>query len=176
MEELANKARSGDSAAEKQLFEKLLVRFQYLAKRKIGEEHSEDLAQEACMTVFEKYKDETFTVGFLPWAHGVLKMKIGNFLQKKQRMTGREQELNEEFSAAAPEEVDPILRRSLIDCMRELAKTGAQYARILNLSFQGFSTEDICVRLGIKANNYYVILNRGRSKLRLCLHGKGVNA
>ncbi len=174
MEELAQKARGGDLSAEKLLFEKLLVRFQYLAKRKIGAECSEDLAQEACMTVFEKYKNETFTVGFLPWAHGVLKMKIGNFLQKKQRMTGRELDLNEEFNAISPD-VDPILRRSLIDCIRELAKTGVQYARILNLSFQGFTTEDICNRLRIKANNYYVILNRGRSKLRLCLQGKGVS-
>jgi RNA polymerase sigma-70 factor, ECF subfamily len=176
MEELVKKARAGDSTAEKQLFEKLLVRFQYLAKLKIGENNSEDLAQEACITVFEKYKDESFTVGFLPWAHGVLKMKTGNYLQKKKRLADRQQEIGEDADFVDRDAVDPDLKRFLMECLSKLKKAGGNYARILNLSHQGFSTNDICDRLGIRANSYYVALSRGRVMLRDCLESKGVVA
>lgn len=176
MDALAEKARAGDASAERQLFEKLHERFRYLAKRKVGEESCEDLAQEACATVFEKYRNETFTVGFLPWAHGVLRMKIGNYLQRKRRMAGREDELGEETDFRAGAAVDPDLKRFLLECLRELVRSARQYARILNLSYHGYGTEEICGRLGIKANHYYVALSRGRTRLQRCLQGKGVSA
>jgi RNA polymerase sigma factor (sigma-70 family) len=176
MEELAQKARGGDAVAEKQLFEKLSERFRYLAKLKIGEEHCEDLAQEACMTVFEKYKEETFKVGFLPWAHGVLKMKIGNYLQKKGRKADREQDMGEDADIGTSRPANPDVKRFLLECLRELIKAGGHYARILNLSYQGYGTDDVCERLGIVPNNYYVALSRGRTMLRRCLESKGVTA
>lgn len=179
MEGLVEKARSGDKAAERQLFAKLLVRFRYLAKLKIGEDNSEDLAQEACLTVFEKYKEESFTVGFLPWAHGVLKMKIGNYLQKKTRLADRQQEIGEEtdfIDRASSASFDPDLKRFLLECLRKIIEAGGNYARILNLAHQGFGTAEICDRLGIRANNYYVALSRGRTMLKDCLESKGVRA
>lgn len=175
MEELARKAVSGDPAAERELFEQLLERFRYLAKRRIGEEDCEDLAQEACATVFEKYRQEQFTVGFLAWAHGVLRMKIGNYLQKKRRKGEREAELVEEVDTPS-HRVDPTLKRHLLDCLHELIRAGGQYARILNLAHQGFATAEVCARVGITANNYYVTLSRGRSMLKDCLQRKGVSA
>ncbi len=176
MEELAQKALAGNALAEKQLFEKLFDRFQYIAKLRIGEEQCEDLAQEACTTVFEKYKNESFTVGFLPWSHGVLKMKIGNYLQKKRRMVGREQELGDDVEFRSSGKVDPDLKRFLLECLRGMIKAGGNYARILNLSYQGYNTTDICDRIGVAPNSYYVALSRGRVLLRRCLEGKGVTA
>ncbi|NIO21904.1 MAG: hypothetical protein GTN76_14535, partial [Candidatus Aenigmarchaeota archaeon] len=81
MDELLSKAREGDEKAERELFQYLFVRFKALAKRRIGEGEAEDIAQEACLTVLEKYKTQTFTKGFETWAYGVLKMKIGNYMQ-----------------------------------------------------------------------------------------------
>ena len=173
MEDLAKKAISGDSAAEKQLFEKLLVRFQYLAKLKIGEEHSQDLAQDACMTVFEKYKTEQFTVSFEAWANGVLRMKAGNYLQKKRRMAGREEDL-EGFSDVGVAPADADLKRFLMECLRRLVDTGGQYAQVLKMAYEGHASGEICGALGITSSNYYVILSRGRSLLKGCLHEKGV--
>ena len=174
MEELANKAIAGDAQAEKQLFEKLLVRFQYLAKLKAGEDNCYDLAQEACITVFEKYKQQNFTVSFTAWANGVLKMKIGNYLQRKDRQKPRETVINEETSPDLRVSADPNLKRFVLDCLKELAKLGGNYARILNLSYHGFETAEICAKIGIKPNHYYVTLSRGRSQLRTCLETKGV--
>jgi RNA polymerase sigma factor (sigma-70 family) len=174
METLATKAIAGDAQAEKQLFEKLLVRFQYLAKLKVGEDNCYDLAQEACITVFEKYKQQTFTVSFTAWANGVLKMKIGNYLQRKDRQKTREAVINEEISPDPRVSTDPNLKRFVLDCLKALVKLGGNYARILNLSYHGFETAEICTKIGIKPNHYYVTLSRGRSQLKTCLEAKGV--
>ena len=173
MEELANKAIAGDAAAEQQLFAKLLERFRYIAKLRIGEEHCDDLAQEAATTVFEKYKTENFSVSFQAWAHGVLRMKIGNQLQKKKRSIDREADMGEDFDPAqkAP---DSDLKRFLLDCLQQLIGVKREYARILNLAHHGFTTAEICERAGITANNYYVTLSRGRVMLKDCLETKGV--
>ncbi len=177
MDELVSKAIAGDVQSEKQLFDELLERFRYLAKRRVGEEHCDDLVQEACVTVFEKYKTEEFSISFIAWAHGVLRMKIGNHLQRKTRMQGRDFELNEETDmAAATREVDVDLKRFLLECLRRIIKTGGNYARILNLAHQGLTTEEICSRVGVKPNNYYVTLNRGRGMLKECMQGKGAMA
>jgi RNA polymerase sigma factor (sigma-70 family) len=176
MEDLVEKARAGDTAAESRLFAELSERFRTIAKLRIGEAHSEDLAQEACATVFEKYKTESFTIGFLPWAHGVLKMKIGNYLQKRNRWSERVQGIGDEVDVGVSTDVDPDLKRFLMDCLKEITGAGGNYARILNLSYQGFATGDICERLRISANNFYVALSRGRSILRRCLEAKGVTA
>ncbi len=69
--------------------------------------------------------------------------------------------------------VDPDLKRFLMECLHQMIKTGGNYARILNLSHQGFGTTDICDRLGIRTNSYYVALSRGRIMLRDCLESKG---
>ncbi len=174
MEQFLNKAMTGDKLAEKQLFERLFVRFKYLAKRNIGTEDCEDLAQEACMTVLEKYKDEKFTVSFTAWAYGVLKMKIGNYLQSKQRMSGKQSPLNEEINLSPDSTIEPGLIQLLIECIKKISRAYLRYARTLNLNYQGYSTEEICKRLDITTSNYYVTLNRGRAMLKKCLEEGGI--
>ena len=172
IELLVKKAKTGDKQAEKQIFDYLFVRFKYLAKRNIGTDDCEDLAQEACMTVLEKYKDEKFTVSFTAWAYGVLRMKIGNYLQAKQRMSGKRTSLNEEVLLSQDSTTEPGLIQLLIKCIKKISKAYLRYARTLNLNYQGYSTEEICKKLDITTSNYYVTLNRGRAMLKKCL-GKG---
>lgn len=175
MDELAQRALAGDKDAESELFETLLVRFKYLAKRRVAEEDHEDLAQEACQTVFEKYHTERFKISFTAWAHGVLKMKVGNYYQARKRHAGRSSEFNEAVNYGDGLDRNPDLKRWLMDCLRQLTKSTRQYARIVNLAYQGFSTEDICSKLDITSNHYYVNLSRGRSLLRTCLQEKGAS-
>ena len=174
MEHLLEKAKSGDKNAEKEIFSHLFVRFKYLAKRRIGEENCEDLAQEACMTIAEKYKTEEYTVGFAAWAYGVLKMKIGNFLQAKKRLSGKQKSFDNGYVLNRASDPDPDLKRALIKCIKKVAREYRRYARALNLTFLGYDTEDICRRLQIKPGHYYVVLNRGRAMLKECLRTEGV--
>jgi DNA-directed RNA polymerase specialized sigma24 family protein len=44
-----------------------------------------------------------------------------------------------------------------------------RYARALNLIHKGFKVPEICRKLNVNANHFYVILKRGRSMLKVCL-------
>lgn len=170
MDKLLARAREGDGKAEKELFEYLFVRFKALAKRRIGEGEAEDIAQEACLTVLQKYKTETFTKGFEAWAYRILRNKIGNYIQKinKEKDFVRERELEKPKPNPRPEWYVELKRR-LIDCLKQIMKRNRLYARVLNPIHQGYKTDEICQRLQIKPNHLYVILNRARRMLRTCL-------
>jgi len=171
MEHLLTKAREGDEKAEKELFQYLFVRFKTIAKRRVGEGEAKDIAQEACLTVLQKYKTETFSTGFEAWAYGVLKMKIGNYFQglmAKQKSLAPESEADQTLTNSSPEP-GYGLKRQLIGCLKQIIKRNPLYARVLNFIHQGYQTSEICQRLQIKPNNFYVILNRGRVMLKTCL-------
>jgi RNA polymerase sigma factor (sigma-70 family) len=174
MEELVQKAIDGDKKAEKEIFDYLFVRFKYLAKRTVGESDCEDLAQEACMTILEKYKNEEFTVSFTAWAYGVLKMKIGNYLQSGRRRFDKEAYPVNDIEVTASTQ-DPTLKKILIDCLRKISRSYIRYARALNLAYQGYDTEEACSKLDMNPNHYYVTLNRGRSLLKSCIEEGGIS-
>ena len=171
MKELLARARAGDKAAEQQIFQYLLVRFELFAKRRIRDgETSRDVAQEACVTVLAKYKTEVFTTGFGPWAYGVLRMKIGNHIQKaKTERQNISSESDVDSIAGQSADISCELKTKLLECLKKISDRNSRYARVLNLTYQGFKTDEMCQRLGITPGNFYVILNRGRSMLRLCL-------
>lgn len=175
---LVIKARKGDAEAEKQLFQYLRVRFEYLAKKRLlKKEDAEDIAQEACLTVLEKYKTADFHGHFNAWALKVLRNKIGNYLQGK---CVRDNKVAGSIDAGAlsdrvhaPNDSSSV--SEITDCLRKLIAAFPRYARALNLVHQGFTTDDICRRLDIKPNNLYVILNRGRRILKECLGKESSN-
>jgi RNA polymerase sigma factor (sigma-70 family) len=171
LSDILTRAKGGDKNAENELFQYLFVRFKTIAKRRIGEGEAEDIAQEACFTTLQKYKTETFSKGFEPWAYGVLKMKIGNYIQGlmvKQKSWASESEADQTLINSSPEP-DYHLKRKLLDCLKQIIKHHPLYARVLNFIHQGYQTSEICQRLEIKPNNFYVILNRGRGMLKTCL-------
>lgn len=172
MNNLVTMARQGDLEAEQQLFQYLRVRFEYLAKKRLlKKEDAEDIAQEACLTVIEKYKTADFHGHFNAWALKVLRNKIGNYLQGKCMRDSRA--IGEIDTGTLGSRMDGpgdvILISDLTDCLRKLIAAFPRYARALNLVHQGYTTEDVCRRLDIRPNNLYVILNRGRQILKECL-------
>jgi len=171
-----DKALAGDEQAEKELFQYLIVRFKSIARRRIGVEEYEDLAQEACKTVLEKYKKVTYTESFQQWAYGVLKNKIGSYLQgklQKQKKSITETEGRPLFRSS-PRESLVDLERQLIHCIKKIIKKNVVYARVLNLVYHGYTKEEICRRLRVEQSYLYVILNRGRNMLRKCLKTGGI--
>jgi RNA polymerase sigma factor (sigma-70 family) len=174
---LVELARNGDGEAEEKILKNLFVRFVAIAKRRLGsKDDAEDIAQEACATVLAKYKVDLSIVNFDAWAYGVLRMKIGNHLQKKttrQECPLLETESHDSAEALAQRH-DPELGLRLNDCVRRLIVSFPRYARVLNLIHQGYKSDEICRKLKISPNNVYVILSRGRSMLRNCLETGGV--
>ena len=64
---------------------------------------------------------------------------------------------------------DPALKERIRECFKRVHRYRQQHARILNLHFQGYSTDEICEKLRMSRNNFYVSLSRARSMLADCL-------
>ena len=174
MDKLLVRARQGDKSAEHQLTEFLLVRFNLLAKRRVGGEDARDIAQDACYTVLEKFKTEPVPENFERWAYSVLRKKIGNYYQRRnvrERIITDVSPIENLTAFSGAEDSD--IKRRLIECLRRLARFFPRYARVLNFAYQGYDTGEICRRLEIKSGNLYVILNRGRKMLTDCLENGG---
>ena len=171
LSDLVGRAKGGDPGAEEQLFAGRLRRFEAFTARRVPGEAARDVAQEACITVLKKYRAESFTVGFDAWAYGVLKNTIRNH---RRGARVREAVITEgtdpgREEATGPPPPDAELRLTLLDCLRKIFRVNPRYARVINLAHQGLRTGEICGRLRVKPNHYYVLLNRSRSMLKLCL-------
>ena len=172
MKQLLELAREGDKEAEEELFQLLLARFVFYSGNWISDpETAADIAQEACVTVLRKYKTETFQTGFDAWAYGVLRMNIRHHFHKagmsKKRRNDEETHIREALHASSPP--DPEVERALAGCLKKILAVNPRYARALNLIHQGYKADDICERMGITRNHFYVTLNRARAMLKRCL-------
>lgn len=147
----------------------LLVRFGYLAKKRLWVNVAEDIAQEACLTVYEKYTAIPENVLFEAWAYQVLRNKIGNFIQKLESENKLLSEINKTGSNHSETETEIALKIDLERCLRKMAVENKRYHEILILARDGFKTDEICEKLNIKTGNMYVILERSRAKLKKCL-------
>jgi RNA polymerase sigma factor (sigma-70 family) len=173
METLLWRARQGDKNAENEIFQTLLVRFRLFAGQKIGDREAvEDIAQKACLTVLQKYKTQEFSVGFEVWAYGVLRMIIKGYYH--QIITERDRcapEISiESVKSPESENIDPHIELQLLKCLEKVIRVNPRYARILNLAYQGYKSDEICRKMEITHNNFYVTLNRARSLLWTCLN------
>jgi len=174
LDELFHKAVGGDKAAENDLFRIIHERLLRLAKYKLrGDAYYEDVASEACRTVLQKLRDGAIKSAFSTYASTVLRNTIGNHLQKVKRRN----ELMEELHGVEDEQTsptsDPIRRKTIIDCLRKIAGPHPEYARVLRMVVDGYTSEEICLELAIKRNTYYVWLFRARELLKRCLEKGG---
>ena len=173
--DLYEKARNGDDAAENRLFEQLTVRFRYLATLKLGNEaDAEEIAQEALMVISKEYKEITIEISFAAWAYKVLENRILNFLRSKTVRQCSFEEKKRNGDSLNGHHPEPNLKRRLLECLRQLSNSNSRYARILNLHYQGFTTNEICEKMEITSGNFYVILSRARSLLQECLDKGGI--
>jgi RNA polymerase sigma factor (sigma-70 family) len=171
LSELYLKAAGGNRAAESELIEILRVRFMILAKLRVGGTDAEDLVQEACMTVIQKYKSIPDYNQFLPWAHTVLRNKIGNYITGSRRRkrifvdSAKGETVGREANASSI----ILLETKIVECLKKIGYINKRYPRILNLVHLGYNADEISRRLNLNKKHLYVLLNRGRSLLADCL-------
>jgi RNA polymerase sigma factor (sigma-70 family) len=167
---LHSKAHGGDRDAEDELFQSLTARFRLFAKREIWDEaDSEDIVQSALVTIIEKYRGIEFEISFSAWAHRVLENKILSYYKKKGRKESVLIEGNDIERFSDSQNPDPEFEARLEDCLRKVSFANKRHARILILSYQGYTTREICSKLGITESNFYSLLSRSRSMLKFCL-------
>ncbi|MCP4567112.1 MAG: sigma-70 family RNA polymerase sigma factor [FCB group bacterium] len=165
-----NEARSGNNQAEEELFQHLSVRFRLFAHQRIwNEDDVDDIVQSAMMAIAKEYRSLAIEKSFTAWAYKVLDNRILSYIKTKSSRRRRLEPMGEEEVSAGAVDPDPDLESMLLDCIRKVAASNRRYARILNLYYQGYTTEEVCRRLKMTANHSYVTLSRARSMLELCL-------
>ncbi len=108
---LLRAAQSNDLRAERELFTNLRARLFNLAKcillrnyhvldSETREADAEDIAQNALITIQQKYKTQTFDNGFFSWVNRILRNTIGNYMRAKLRR-------DQTFAALNPFESPP---------------------------------------------------------------------
>ncbi len=142
----------------------------FFLTQRIGRQDAEEVAQEACGIVFNKYRMQEFTVNFDAWSHGVLKKTLSNWFKTQGR---RNKHISEEdvetLADTHPDLSDTVFIRIVLDCLKKVAKANRRYARILTLKTYGYSIAEISERLNVTKNNACVILNRARALLEQCV-------
>jgi RNA polymerase sigma factor (sigma-70 family) len=130
---------------------------------------AEEVVQNSLMVVARKYRGINFETSFAAWAHKVLSNEILKYYRAKSYRQDMFMSSIEGNDTAASWDPNPEIKRRLLDCMKKLCETNSRYARTLNLKYQGYGAEDICRKLKMTANHFYVALSRARSMLKHCL-------
>ncbi len=167
---LYNKALDNDSQAVKELFEYLNVSFRlFLQLRNLDRDDIEEIIQSVMLTISAKFKGLDSACNFSSWAYRVLRNKLLDYYKteyRKQKRYVSESNIKEGLPDFAS---DPLLLIQLKRCLSKISRKNLRYMRILNLFYLGHSKEEICDKLKITSNNFYVILSRARIMLKKCL-------
>ncbi|MCK5126260.1 MAG: RNA polymerase sigma factor [candidate division Zixibacteria bacterium] len=170
IESLFQSALKREKSAEDELFKALTARFQVIAQKRVWDgQDAQEIAQDALMTVFSKYREATPPMGYTPWAYKVLSNKILHYYRTTARR-GEKMLVTDKIELfSASWTPDPVLEPQLKECIKKIIKANPRYARILINHFHGFKPNEICNKMTITTANFYSILSRARSLLKLCL-------
>ncbi|MDH3891889.1 MAG: sigma-70 family RNA polymerase sigma factor [candidate division Zixibacteria bacterium] len=175
LNDLYNSARSGQPTAQEDLFRDLSVRLRVIANQKIWDENdAEDVAQEALAYIAREYSKIEIRTSFAAWAAKVLDNRVLSYIKAKRTQKERVEALPDTEQYSAIGDSDAELKVTLLDCLKKIAQSNPRYARIINLHYQGYTTEEVCGRLNMTPNHSYVALSRARSMLTACLEKGGV--
>ena len=160
----------GDQSARDKLCEQLYVSFRILARHRIADwNDAEEVVQAAMVKVVGRFDQLADAERFSAWAHAILKNETMDYYRTVHKRRDREVEVEDIGSVPVPGQGSDELKTKLKECLKKLNTVFGKHARILNLRYQGYSTEEICQRMSVTPNNLYVMLNRARGMLKKCL-------
>jgi RNA polymerase sigma-70 factor (ECF subfamily) len=169
LNEIYEKASGGDKKAKAKLFQHLEKSFRRFLQRKVmNPQDIEDILQNALITISEKYLSIRIETSFAAWAHKILYYKLGDYFQKKASKKRRfEIPLRKDIDIT--HNTEPLILVKLLECIRKIHKVNVNHVRILSLSYQGYTTEEICNRLNWTPNKLHMALHNARRLLKRCL-------
>ncbi|MBU8870873.1 MAG: hypothetical protein KOO60_08455 [Gemmatimonadales bacterium] len=183
LDELATGWLAGDHSAETQLFENLRVRFLGIAKRRVQQDHLEDVVQDALQIVLRKGGEQHRTENVLVWSLTILRNVIGNHYQSRRRetermVTGETILDNLADSAEGPDQIHGAgsqLAMALADLAERFPRCGRIFAGILASQELGGGPREVSQRAlefvqredpEMTRGGFYTALHRCRSQLR----------
>jgi RNA polymerase sigma-70 factor (ECF subfamily) len=148
----------------------LSERFHVIARYRVSDQQEiDDIVQEALLAVAKKYASIDLHSGFALWAAKVLNNRILRYFRARQRRPASLDPSSDVATPAGKQEIDQDFRSRLLDCLAKVSARNRRHARILNLHYLGYTTEEICEKLELSRNGLYVILHRVRVMLKGCL-------
>jgi DNA-directed RNA polymerase specialized sigma24 family protein len=190
LDEVCARSLAGDDSAESLLFHSLRVRFTAIAKRRVQQDHIEDIVQDALQTVLRKYRERSRSDGILVWSLTVLRNVIGNYYQARKRESERLVQVQDwqRLASSAPSgtstsqlETDQFvwqLEQAIAALAQRYPRCGKIFTGLLSSLEEGGGPREISQRAldkvcreqpDLTPNNFYVTLHRCRAHLRLIL-------
>jgi RNA polymerase sigma-70 factor (ECF subfamily) len=170
---LISRARTGDAAAERELYERHVDRIYRLAYRMTGDETmAEDCTQEAFIRAFDRLAGFREQAAFSTWLHSIAVSVVINTLRKIKRLHGRETELvgAGPVGAATPA-VDGALKIALHRAIDTLPD-GLRLVFLMH-DVEGYKHEEIAAVLDLPVGTSKSRLARARAELRSALGEAG---
>ena len=167
--ELIARARAGEPAAERALYEAHVDRVYRLAYRLAGDDDlARDFTQETFIRAFERLHTFRGDSQLSTWLHAIATSVALNGLRKVKRFRQRETDLDDAgHVAGGPRLAEPDLKRRLhaaIDALPE----GYRTVFVLH-DVEGYTHEEIGATLGVETGTSKAQLSRARAKLREAL-------
>jgi RNA polymerase sigma-70 factor (ECF subfamily) len=168
--ELVERARDGDEAAFRALYEAHVDRVYRLAYRMAGEDDlARDFTQETFVRVHQRLGQFRGESAFGTWVHALAVSVSLNGLRRLQRHRKREVEMDGMDFGYTPRRAEPDLRdrlRKAIDGLPEIYRTV-----FLMHDLEGFSHQEIASALEMAEGTSKARLSRARARLREALGG-----
>lgn len=163
---LIARARTGDPAAERALYDAHVDRIYRLAFRFAGsDELARDFTQDAFIRAFSRLNDFRGDSKFSTWLHTIAVSVILNGMRKVKTQRAREGPLDDAMTISTTRrEAEPDLKLRMATAIAELPE-GYRTVFLLH-DAEGFTHEEIGTLLGIQAGTSKAQLSRARAKLR----------
>lgn len=167
--QLITRARAGDPAAERALYDAHVERVFRLAYRMSGRDDlAQDFTQDAFIRAFQRLGDFRGDASFGTWLHTIAVSVVLNGLRKAKRIDSREASLDETIAVAArTPTAEPDLRQRMqvaIDALPD----GYRTVFVMH-DVEGYTHDEIGAALGIANGTSKAQLFRARQKLREAL-------
>jgi RNA polymerase sigma-70 factor (ECF subfamily) len=167
--ELIARARAGDAAAERDLYETHVDRIYRLVYRFAGDaDLARDFTQDTFVRAFERLGDFRGESRFATWLHSIAVAVALNGLRDVKRRRAREVDLKEGSEVAgSARDAEPDLKDRLAAAIDDLPE-GYRTVFVLH-DVEGYTHEEIGEVLGVEAGTSKAQLSRARAKLRVAL-------
>jgi RNA polymerase sigma factor (sigma-70 family) len=168
---LFGRAQQGHQESREQVFNFLWARLLVIAKYRV-QESAEDIVQETLLIVHNRLPEFDTLEGLLSFTNQVLRNKIGNLYQGRDRQKQRAVDLEAvaEPSYHISAEMDGVeLDRIMRESINRLGERKPGCRTILSCLYDGFDTGEISKAIGIPKSKLKVRTFRCREALRQIL-------
>jgi RNA polymerase sigma-70 factor, ECF subfamily len=166
---LVERARRGDAAAHRALYDTHVERIYRLTHRMTGVEHlAREVTQDTFVRAFAAIGEFRGDSAFGTWLHTIAVSLSLNAIRRHKRDRARNAPIDDAMALAESRPYsDPVLREKLMEAVNDLPE-GCRTVFMMH-DAEGYTHQEIAAALGVTEGTSKAQLNRARGKLRVAL-------